>query len=481
MPREEDTLAGRLQVMLYKELVDALLVPQDPRADVLSQHGRAEAQADVGGPSIPPREERSLPSQVADHTVPPSPPENYLPTSNPVGSGLWRVWEYLGLDPSAQFTDEFIAQSRPVVESNLLRFGVSEGRNLADFAQSWTRYVAALGLGAGPEDGRTDRALELVYRRAAPKRKKEAARKRRKEGKRRDRKKRVESETQSVQPATVPALEGVDVGELDEDAQLHLALQLSLQGVDQSEASQPTPQPMMANETPTADANESTIGVVGEPTTSHEIALATDRERTLPTTPPLATTVPIAGHVLPNIEMASLSQACEPPPGPMSSPPVGQASSSLVDSLLGSAPRSTPLGYRPTPSYTQRSVSNQTKYFTSDSEREREDAELAWAVEMSLNAGGDEPVPAVAGVGVMSSPLPTPARRSRSRTPSPPRGTASGSIIGRHRFVHDPPALAAHLRSVLEYWRGTREPHGVSPANVRRCQWCEFEDGCEWR
>jgi exonuclease V len=26
-----------------------------------------------------------------------------------------------------------------------------------------------------------------------------------------------------------------------------------------------------------------------------------------------------------------------------------------------------------------------------------------------------------------------------------------------------------------------REPQGVEPAHVRRCHWCEFEDGCEWR
>lgn len=530
MPREEDTVAGRLQVMLYKELVDALLIPQEPRVGPV-QEATMEPIVEVEAGSLEPRVVASPPPP--DAVV----PEAYLPTANQFGSGLWRIWERLELDPFAQFTDTFIAQSHIVITSNQLLYGVEEGRTLADYAASWTLYVASLGLGAGPDEGRTDSTLELVYRRAAPKRGKEAARKRRKgEGKvkskgknsRRSLRIKPESEVSAEILASglaLPALalKNVDVGALDEETELELALQLGLQ---QSQ-SHTQPATTVEDEAPiVVDSTE--IAFVGTIDTYRDEQVT--GAEVLSDSP--ATAAPAIGSAeepceTPDVEVSAEtvapSQACavcgndkvvpesgvpspslSPPRSTTPSPaPVGeaqqptlsyvdsllgstpiapaqQATSSLFDSLLGPASSATPSGYRPTP----RSVSSRTKYFTSDSEQEREDAELAWAVEMSLNTGTqDEALPSV-GVGVMASPPPMPTRRSRSRTPSPGRsagGTASGSIIGRHRFKHDPSALAAHLASVLEYWRGIREPHGVTAANARRCQWCEFEDGCEWR
>jgi exonuclease V len=57
----------------------------------------------------------------------------------------------------------------------------------------------------------------------------------------------------------------------------------------------------------------------------------------------------------------------------------------------------------------------------------------------------------------------------------------SGTIIGRHRFKYDSRLLKIHLENVMSYWRGMRQPSGVDIHNTRRCGWCEFEDGCEWR
>lgn len=474
--------------MLYKELVDALLLSPSPAPPPVEQGSIAAARSDSPAPSV-----EDATSQSPDAATEPSDPKSFLPTSSPTGTGLWRVWEHLGLDPSAQFSDEFIAQSRPVVESNSLRFGVKDGRTLADFAQSWSQYVAALGLG---EDGRTDSTLSLVYRRAAPKRKKEAARKRRKgEKKKKGRKGKSKQEAGEdadkveVAPA-LPVHGDIDVTQLDEETQLQLALQLSLQG---AQAQSQTASPSGGDGRPIVVDSATDTPEEGEPTPAESLGVTAsatggeERSSVPPTASDVAAILEESTTSIPQAEGATTTDAQAGSPNLENSDPSTSAlpaTASIVDNLLSSSHISTPPGR--TPSYTQRSVSNGTKYFTSDSEQEREDAELAWAVEMSLNAGAEQdPIPAVSGVGVLSSPTAAPPpRRSRSRSPSPEPGgggTASGSIIGRHRFAHDPAALAEHLQSVLQYWRGTREPHGVSLENARRCQWCEFEEGCEWR
>ncbi|BEI81750.1 hypothetical protein CcaverHIS002_0209100 [Cutaneotrichosporon cavernicola] len=447
MPREEDTLAGRLQVMLYKELIDALLVPHEPRlvspkARVKVEEGEAQVEVEADPPH--------------------KPPEAYLPTSSEQGSGLWRIWDHLGLDTSRWFTDEFIAQTCPVVESNELRFGVAEGRTLADYAQSWTRYVAALGLGAGTDEGRTDTSLELVYRRAAPKRKKEAARKRRKGTKGRRRKEKGEAVL-----AVLPSLEDVDIATLDEETQVQLALQLSMQDskAERGPSSQILRDARLVEITSSSDGNEPSMTVYDP---GHVLAEG-PRSQNIEATYDTGDEPPLSEPPLVALGMGSPSLADRPSDGESQVEPLGHP--------LDSPPSSSALGLgKPTVSCScsQRSVSSQTKYFTSDSEQEREDAELAWAVEMSLGTGSQETA-APSGAGVMSPS----ERKPRARSPSP--GTASGSIIGKHRFTHDRAALGTHLRSVLQYWRGTRRPLGVSTAQVRRCHWCEFEEGCEWR
>jgi exonuclease V len=64
---------------------------------------------------------------------------------------------------------------------------------------------------------------------------------------------------------------------------------------------------------------------------------------------------------------------------------------------------------------------------------------------------------------------------------SDPEDPKSGGIIGRHRFKYDSGLLRKHLEGVMSYWHGIRQPSGVDINNTRRCGWCEFEDGCEWR
>lgn len=76
-----------------------------------------------------------------------------------------------------------------------------------------------------------------------------------------------------------------------------------------------------------------------------------------------------------------------------------------------------------------------------------------------------------------------------------PRGTASisnllavqyrhrddGRIIGNNSFPNDPEALDAYMRDNLRWWRGEREPVGVTIEETHKCGWCEFAETCQWR
>ena len=68
-----------------------------------------------------------------------------------------------------------------------------------------------------------------------------------------------------------------------------------------------------------------------------------------------------------------------------------------------------------------------------------------------------------------------PADPERSPEPVDP------SFIGTTTFRNSPPELSSWLASALSYWRSERLPIGVSPSETGRCRTCEFEDGCEWR
>lgn len=145
VPRAEDTLAGRLQLMLYKELLDGLLF--SPSRVSSSEAGNA-----------------------------------ILPSSR--GFDWARLWTRLDLDPDAIFSETFVRDSRPIISGNGLRWGTSDAKNLNDQVKIWAHYVRELGLGwgsdtvprskvevasPGPPPGTSDLFLELVYRRASAK------------------------------------------------------------------------------------------------------------------------------------------------------------------------------------------------------------------------------------------------------------------------------------------------------------------------
>ncbi|PIL31323.1 hypothetical protein GSI_06021 [Ganoderma sinense ZZ0214-1] len=54
-------------------------------------------------------------------------------------------------------------------------------------------------------------------------------------------------------------------------------------------------------------------------------------------------------------------------------------------------------------------------------------------------------------------------------------------IIGTKEFELDDELLDDYLESVLAWWYGKRQPQGVDIELTRRCVTCEYRDGCEWR
>ena len=373
VPRESDTLAGRFQVMLYKELLDAMLLARNP------------------DPSDCP--------SVSHEAI--------LPTEK-IFSWI-EIFQHLALSISEPFSEDFVVQSRPIIAGNRLLYGVEGARTLENMLVVWQRYIEALGLGSIPSEkdkskdkgmGRTEDRLKLVYRRAGAKHRRQSSKNADVSSRRSRDKRRQVRETTSLS-------EGVEMAEVDDDEQLQLAIEDSLRTAEPAQG--------VSSEDP--------------------------------------------------------SRSSVRTPNPLTSP--------------------------------QAKIPQLPKGAKTDAE----DDELAWAVEMSLGAGAEDMPAEEKGEVVLRVAQPcaqeassVPSTPSTPTTPTPDRHTpttqsspsnpsrpeesissASGSIIGRTVFTHSPRRLAAHLSSVLEWWLGERDAVGVSIEETRRCGWCEFEEGCEWR
>nr|XP_019049532.1 hypothetical protein I302_03321 [Kwoniella bestiolae CBS 10118]OCF28462.1 hypothetical protein I302_03321 [Kwoniella bestiolae CBS 10118] len=413
LPREEDTLSGRLQVMLYKELLDAILLSSTSTSTSLGL-----SQDSSGGSSS----SRSI-----------------LPSRNAFS---WEmIFAHLTLDPDARFSEGFLEQSKAVVVGNGLRYGSDRAKNLNDLKAVWDSYVKELGLGSPlPHDvngraerkdkgkakeenrnlGRTEDSLKLVYRRAGGKKDKKE---------RRDRKsKRRRRGTRENQKEEEPP---------------------------------PTPTPLFANDVEDEEKRLIELAI--------QESLKSSKEKSTQSL----------------LDSAKDDQEC------------------TMDRHPGDA-----LSITRPPTRT----SEEIYWGEEDDEDSKEEDELAWAVEMSLvdsNTAVEVEVEDGQGiVNVLKTPVssqqsqsnPDGSQRSSSRSSNSSRNSKpsqspsnnddkdrdsdnlpSGTIIGTHRFTHSPLLLARHLENVLQFWMGEREPFGVTLEQTKRCGWCEFEEGCEWR
>ncbi|KAI0907302.1 hypothetical protein F4824DRAFT_465314 [Ustulina deusta] len=56
-----------------------------------------------------------------------------------------------------------------------------------------------------------------------------------------------------------------------------------------------------------------------------------------------------------------------------------------------------------------------------------------------------------------------------------------GRFLGNNSFVADAEALDIYMKENMRWWRGEREPEGVSIEETYKCHWCEFAETCQWR
>ncbi|KAI0435270.1 hypothetical protein F5Y09DRAFT_293546 [Xylaria sp. FL1042] len=58
---------------------------------------------------------------------------------------------------------------------------------------------------------------------------------------------------------------------------------------------------------------------------------------------------------------------------------------------------------------------------------------------------------------------------------------SDGRLLGNNSFAADPEALDIYMKDNLRWWRGEREPEGVTIEETYKCGWCEFAESCQWR
>ena len=344
------------------------------------------------------------------------------PSGSNVTMSFERVFNHLGLDPTVPFSEAFIKQSRPIVTGNMLHFDTGSARNLGNMVEVWRKYVEALGLGIG---GKSEDQLELVYRRAGG----------RKKGKGRGKGGRKRK--------AVTALSTVDVEET-EDRELQLAIEMSLQ-------------------TSTGPGPE-----VAEPPSTSGLAVPSAVEDVVPSLITLGDTSILVDEGPSGQNATSMESTVQ-----------------VIEEDVSSAPTPNPA---PAP------IAAAVAYLhpshpppMTEEEREREEDAIALEVELSYRAAGEIQDPGEI-IPIRASQDPTPSNNVMDidmgmieESQSDPEDPKSGDIIGRHRFKYDSGLLKTHLDGVMSYWHGIRQPSGVDINNTRRCGWCEFEDGCEWR
>ncbi|OCF32845.1 hypothetical protein I316_05481 [Kwoniella heveanensis BCC8398] len=466
IPRDEDAVTGKLQVMMYKEMLDTILLCSAPAATRDTGHASSSSGLSKGSSPLPSRNDFS-----------------------------WeRMFTHLSLDPEVVFSEVFVIQSRAVVLGNGLRHGAGEARTLNEMISVWEKYVVDLGLGtplpsgtskgggarvlSGTNKGkrreetqslgRTEDRLELVYRRAEGKKKKvqkeggTPRHKRRRKGPR-NRDTQVPDASHEAKPTTIPVDESGEPPPTQEDSDVELNAAIG-------------------------------AGVADEDERLLQLAISESlKAQPTPVTPPIVEST-----------------------GKSASPPLflSAVSPQLLANNDTSGTREELSVSRPSTRASERQY-----YGDQDSGDDREDDELARAVEMSLNPDLEREEAEAHGAGeqgeevsvkttlsqrsvqACSSPISssvcegsavpdtahtsthTSSTSQAKKTPmtSKSRNTGAGSIIGKMTFRHSPLILAAHLESVLEFWMGAREPTGVSLEQTSRCGWCEFEQGCEWR
>jgi exonuclease V len=203
MPREENSVSGKMQLMLYKEMLDGMVV-EGLRQHAVEQKVKRGAEGgsddDVQIVDMPVDDEVIFVDQsekatdAEADTVPSKETRISGETSSSTTMDRFRwqdLFEHLSLDPDEPFTETFLEQSRPLIQGNNLSVSVATASTLQDMTSCWAEYVAKLGLGTidpaqsesqieealqketgGRRIGRSEKLLTLVYRRIGKTKKK---------------------------------------------------------------------------------------------------------------------------------------------------------------------------------------------------------------------------------------------------------------------------------------------------------------------
>ncbi|WVO16821.1 hypothetical protein L204_104507 [Cryptococcus depauperatus] len=428
VPREEDSLTGRLQIMIYKELLDSILLASCDQTCLGDQP--KESRADSF--SI-------LPSQLTDTFTWP------------------KLFSHLSLSLSEPFSAQFLEDSKTVIQSNRLRHNANQARCLEDYVQIWHRYVADIGLGVPTSAnglikassskntktmrkfrdrnekeewsnlGRTEDKLELIYRRARGRMNKEVQTSSKQHKKVRRggqfKKSTVEKNDQEVDIPSAGYM--VDNGQLD---QLNTAL--------------PAPQRSEAKRLSVLEVVENSL-IAEAPVSSAPEELATV-------------------SLQQNLSSSSSFSEHEHDKVPVFVPkhPRAEGGSEEED---GSSVAS------------DSESSTQTTGIGMDEGKSKDTTAAPKDITMTS---------AVTRVPSQLNPsAPTTSIQTEDRKAVVTFGNKlpAGTIIGRYTFLHSQSLLATHLQDILQFWMGKRPPRGVEIHQARRCGWCEFEEECEWR
>lgn len=430
MPKEENSVNGKMQLMLYKEMLDGMIV-EGLRQHALEQKTKPQASVEADddfqilddaadedivclGP-IRYRDDVPKPDENGENVAAIEADEEHCQKANhrissTVDRFTWKeLFDHLSLDPTQPFTDGFLEQSRLLVEGNSLPATVAGAETLQQMTSCWAEYVSKLGLGTidpaqnekqieealekevgGRRIGRSEKLLTLVYRRIGTAKVKKKGNRRTdtagesgsqsKRGKRRKR-----GNNKHDDPNAVAAKCNSDPGSSSERS-----TQIAKDELDVE--------------------NERLLQLaIAE-------SLATPTATNRHTNPSEAALDDGAPAVDMEIEE-------EPLPDTLLPPDVYEATQQML----------------------------------------RQPTITSEAVEVETSTEPTAPKP------------PTEIEAEKSAD------DIEGSIIGSQRFAYSRDLLSEHIDKILQFWTGSREPVGVSIENTTRCGWCEFEDGCEWR
>ncbi len=177
MPRKENAEGGRMQLGLYKEMLDGMITAGLRDLDELDKQAELD-ECEVMAIPDPARQPQQpmVQSLLPMAASLPPPPSKTKAVPRPLDSFAFPdLFDHLMLSGSTAFSPSFLESSQAVVADNALQCGADKARCLDDMRDVWARYCGLLGLGAPAvsaadkanrdADGRTEDILSLVYRR----------------------------------------------------------------------------------------------------------------------------------------------------------------------------------------------------------------------------------------------------------------------------------------------------------------------------